>query len=95
MLIKNNFSLKANKFYQNLNKTKKIFESFKLDLKNFRIPFLQSYKKNYIFDFNLNTIRKFSKYDNIVIVGMGGSILGTKSIYSFFKSKIKKKGFFF
>jgi len=26
---------------------------------------------------------------------MGGSILGTKSIYSFFKKKIKKKVFFF
>ena len=95
MLIKNNFSLKTNKFYRNLNKTKKVFNSFKIDLKNFQIPLLQSYKKNYIFDFKLETIRKFSKYDNIVIIGMGGSILGTKSIYSFFKSKIKKKVFFF
>ena len=95
MLIKNNFSLKTNKFYRNLNKTKKIFDSFKTDLKNFQIPLLQSYNKNYIFDFKLATIRKFSKYDNIVIIGMGGSILGTKSIYSFFKSKIKKKVFFF
>ena len=91
MLIKNNFSLTTRKFYKNLNKTKKIFNSIKLEIKNFKMPFFQSYKKNYIFDFNSNTIRKFSKYDNIVIVGMGGSILGTKSIYSFFKSRIKKK----
>ena len=28
-------------------------------------------------------------------MGMGGSILGTKSIYTFFKEKIKKKVFFF
>ena len=95
MLIKNNFSLATNKFYQNLNKTKKIFNSFRLDLKNFRIPLLQSYKKNYIFDFKSEIIRKFSKYDNIIIIGMGGSILGTKSIYSFFKNKIKKNFFFF
>ena len=95
MLIKNNFSLTTRKFYKNLNKTKKIFNSIKLEIKNFKMPFFQSYKKNYIFDFNSNTIRKFSKYDNIVIIGMGGSILGTKSIYSFFKSRIKKKVFFF
>ena len=41
------------------------------------------------------TVRKFSKYKNIVIIGMGGSILGTKSIYSFLGKKIKKKVFFF
>ena len=41
------------------------------------------------------TVRKFSKYKNIVIIGMGGSILGTKSIYSFLEKKIKKKVFFF
>ena len=41
------------------------------------------------------TVKKFSKYKNIVVIGMGGSILGTKSIYSFFKEKIKKKVFFF
>ena len=45
MLIKNNLSLKTNKFYRNLNKTKKVFNSFKIDLKNFQIPLLQSYKK--------------------------------------------------
>ena len=31
------------------------------------------------------------KYKTIVIIGMGGSILGTKAIYSFLKHKIKKK----
>ena len=40
-------------------------------------------------------VKKFYKYKNIVIIGMGGSILGTKSIYSFFKKKIKKKVYFF
>ena len=32
--------------------------------------------------------------ENIFIFGMGGSILGTKSIYSFLKNRIKKKVFF-
>ena len=90
-----NFSLNSRGFNQNLKKTKIIFNSFKSDLKNFEIPLLQSYEKNYIFDFTPNTIRKFNKYKNIIIIGMGGSILGTKSIYSFFKKKVKKKVFFF
>jgi len=99
MLNKNNFFknflFSSKNFYQNLKKTKKVFKSFKLDLKNFKIPLLTSYEKNYTFDFSPTTIEKFSKYKNIVIIGMGGSILGTKSIYSFFKTKIKKKMFFF
>mgnify|MGYP001219487949 CR=1 FL=1 len=33
----------------------------------------------------------FKKYKTIVIIGMGGSILGAKAIYSFLKHKIKKK----
>ena len=99
MLIKSNFinNLSSNKkkFYQNLKKTKKVFRSFELDLKNFEIPLLQSYEKNYAFDFNSSAIKKFNKYKNIIIIGMGGSILGIKSIYSFFKTKVKKEVFFF
>ena len=95
MLNKNNFYLSSRKFYKNLGKTKKIFNSLKQDLINSAIPLLQCYEKNYIFDFTPTTIKKFSKFKNIVIVGMGGSILGTKSIYSFFKKKVKKKVFFF
>ena len=95
MLNKNNFYLSSNKFHQNLKKTKKLFNSLKQDLVNFKIPLLQCYEKNYIFDFTPTTIKKFSKFKNIVIVGMGGSILGTKSIYSFFKKKVKKNLFFF
>ena len=90
-----NFFFNSKEFYENLEKTKEIFKSFKSDLKNFEIPLLQSYEKNYTFDFSPTSIKKFSKYKNIVIIGMGGSILGAKSIYSFLKKKIKKKVFFF
>ena len=58
-----NFFLNSKNFYTNLKNTKKIFKSFELDIKNCEIPLLQSYDKNYIFDFKLATIRKFSKYD--------------------------------
>ena len=90
-----NYFINSKKYSQNLKKTKKIFNHFLLDLKNNQIPLLESYEKSYEFDFSMITVKKFSKYKNIVVIGMGGSILGTKSIYSFFKEKIKKKVFFF
>ena len=87
--------INSKSYYKNLKKTKKIFNSFLIDLKNFKIPLFESYEKDYEFDFSTATIKKFSRYKNIIVIGMGGSILGTKSIYSFLKKKIKKKVFFF
>ena len=90
-----NYFIGSSKYKKNLKKAKKNFNSFLIDLKNNKIPLLDSYEKNYEFYFSPKTFRKFSKYKNIVIIGMGGSILGTKSIYSFLEKKIKKKVFFF
>jgi len=99
MLKKNSFfkgylfnSAKHNK---NINKTRKIYNIFLRELKNDNIPLLKSFEKNYEFDFSREMVKKFLKYNNIIIIGMGGSILGTRSIYSFLKSKIKKNVFFF
>ena len=44
--------------------------------------------------FNINDLKKFRKFKNIAIVGMGGSILGTNAIHDFLKYKIKKSYFF-
>ena len=90
-----NYFITSSKYGQNLKRTKKIFNSFIVDLKNNQIPLLESYEKNYEFDFSKTMIRKFSSCKNIIIIGMGGSILGTKSIYSFLKKKNKKKCIFF
>ena len=90
-----NYFVNSSKYNKNLKKIKKIFNSFLTDLKNSRIPLLESFEKNYEFDFSPATVKKFSHYKNIFIIGMGGSILGTKSIYSFLKNKIKKNVFFF
>ena len=99
MIVKNNFFknyfTNSKEYNKNLKKTKKFFNNFLFDLKNDQIPLLKSYEKNYEFDFSQYTVKKFSKYNNVFIIGMGGSILGTKSIYSFFKDKIKKNIFFF
>ena len=80
---------------KNLKKTKKAFNELKADIENFEIPLFEIFKKNYNLDLSQSLIKKFSKYDKIIIIGMGGSILGSKSIYSFFKKKIKKEVFFF
>ena len=98
MLKKNNFfKYYLNNFSNykiNIKKVKKVYSSFLQDFENNKIPLLDTYEKNYEFDFSAATIKKYSKYKNIVIIGMGGSILGAKSIYSFFKKKIKKNVFF-
>lgn len=86
---------KSKRFKQNLKDTKIIFKELKSDLKKNKISFFESYQKKYKLNFKNSTIKKYSKYKNIIIIGMGGSVLGTKSIYSFFKKKIKKKVFFF
>ena len=90
-----NFLFDKKKFNKNLQKTKKAFNSFLLDLENNEIPLLESFKKDYEFEFTNPIIKKFYKYKNIIVIGVGGSILGTKAIYSFFEKKIKKKLFFF
>ena len=93
MLKKSNFFksyfINSSKYYKNIIKTKKVFNSFLIDLENNNIPLLGSFEKDYEFNFSTKTVKKFSKFKNIVIIGMGGSILGTKSIYSFLKKKIK------
>ena len=99
MLKKDNFFkgyfINSKQFKNNLKKTKVIFNSFLIKLKNNQIPLLDSYDRNFEFDFSKSTVNKFSKYKNIIVIGMGGSILGTKSIYSFLRKKIKKQVFFF
>jgi len=47
------------------------------------------------FNFKINNLKKFKKFKNIAILGMGGSILGTNAIHDFLKYKIKKKVTFF
>ena len=52
---------------------------------------LNTLSKKFKLNFNLKDLKKFQKFNTLVIVGMGGSILGTEAIYEFLKQKIKKK----
>ena len=47
--------------------------------------------KNFKLNFKKKELIKYKKYKQVVIIGMGGSILGIKAIYSFLGKKIKKK----
>ena len=55
---------------------------------------INSLKKNYKNSYTKKLINKFKKSKNFRLIGMGGSILGTNSIYKFLKYKIKKNFIF-
>ena len=73
-----------------LIKTQKKIRNLLKKLLNEDNQILKSLSKSYKDSYNKNTLSKLKKYSNIVLIGMGGSILGAKSIYSFLNNKIKK-----
>jgi len=81
MIFKNFLKIKNNK------RVKKDFQGL---LKNQPLCF-DSLKPSYRYNYSKKTINKYKKFSNIRIIGMGGSILGTKAIYGFLKKEIKNK----
>tara|TARA_B100000795_G_scaffold116786_1_gene86805 strand:- start:1820 stop:2977 length:1158 start_codon:yes stop_codon:yes gene_type:complete len=55
---------------------------------------IKSLSVKYKNSYNPKIISKLKKYSHIRVIGMGGSILGTESIYEFLKNKVKKKFYF-
>ena len=88
-------------FTKNIN-----FKNFKIKKNNKKINFffsnllkekniiLESLSASYKNSYNKKIITKFQKYSQIRVIGMGGSILGTETIYDFLKHKIKKNFIF-
>ena len=56
---------------------------------------LHSLSKKFEFTFQIKDLSKFRIFKTIVIIGMGGSILGSEALYHFYKDKIKKEFLFF
>ncbi len=81
------------KNFKSKKKNKKIFSSLKKLLKE-NNEILRSLQKNYEDSFEKKTISKLKKFTEINIIGMGGSVLGSRSIYSFLRNKIKKNFYF-
>ncbi len=100
---KNKFLLKNNIFNKYLDKgyvkkfEKKFDKTFKDIIKDTNNPkkTLNILSNNFEFNFKFKDLERFRKYKEIVIVGMGGSILGAEAINEFLKIKIKKKNSFF
>jgi glucose-6-phosphate isomerase len=51
---------------------------------------IETLKPTYKYSYSKKVVSKHKKFKNIRVIGMGGSILGTKAIYSFLKKKVKK-----
>ena len=78
-------NFKKNKKTNSSQVKKKLLLSFKE--KNY---ILDSIKKNYKDSFSKKIINKYKKYSTFKVIGMGGSTLGTQTIYEFFKDIVKK-----
>ena len=94
--IKNFFGTKIS-YKNSLKKLSKKFDVFDKKIKkdfnnqdNFFNMFSESFKLNFL----NKDLKRFQKYKTIVIIGMGGSVLGSEAIYEFLKTKIKKNFFF-
>ena len=62
-------------------------------LKNY--PLLHSLTNKFEYSFQKNKIKSFKKYQEVNLIGMGGSILGAEAIYDFLKHKVNKKFSFY
>ena len=82
ILFKNNLIKKIKS--KNILKTKKKFWELKKDYKEKKITLLTSFEKNYKFSYSKKLVKVLRNKKNIILVGMGGSILGAKALYSFF-----------
>ena len=84
-----------NIFFKNFKKkipSKKINKILKSIIKSKDSEVINSLKLNYHYSYSKKDIFKLKKKIKIIrLIGMGGSILGSKAIYNFLKSKIKIK----
>ena len=82
--------------------TKKKSKNIKI-LRNFiknksllkKYPLLQSLTNKFEYSFQKKKIKSFKKYQEVNLIGMGGSILGAEAIYDFLKHKVNKKFSFY
>tara|TARA_B100000963_G_scaffold246202_1_gene215572 strand:+ start:1291 stop:2502 length:1212 start_codon:yes stop_codon:yes gene_type:complete len=90
----------VNKLHINKRTSKKFFGKQKKILNQINSKIINSEKffamfnSNFELSFKLKELKKFKKFNTIVIIGMGGSILGAEAINNFLVHKIKKKIYF-
>ena len=88
--------LSSNIFFQNFKKkfNKKDVHKKLQNLLHTKNAIFDSLSQNYKDSYSQKKISKFGKFQNFIIIGMGGSILGSKSIFNFLKDKIRKNFIF-
>ena len=79
-----NFNIDKKFFFNNQKNLKQLIKKKSEIIKSLSSDYKSSYDKKIIF-------RKYKRYKEIRLIGMGGSILGAKAIYSYLHHKIKKK----
>ena len=72
------------------NSNKKVLVNLKNLLRE-KNEIINSLKSNYKDSYSRKILYYTKKYNQVMITGMGGSILGSRSIYNFLRAKIKKK----
>ena len=92
-MLTKNIIFKNFKLNKNNKNNKRIRNQLKLLLKEDN-AIIQSLGPNYKNSYNKKTINNLKNYSLTRVIGMGGSILGTESIYDFLKHKIKKSFIF-
>ena len=85
--LKNNLSLKYK------SKLKKEIKDIYNNLDNRKDTF-HILSKKFILDLDKLSLKKFTRHKSIILIGMGGSVLGSKAIYSFLNKKFKKNFLF-
>jgi len=86
-MLTNNINFKDFSFKKSSKKISNIFKNLITEDN----PILKSLEKSYKDNYKKKIILKFKNFSEILIIGMGGSVLGARSIYSFLKEGIKKK----
>ena len=89
-MFSKNIIFKSFQQKKNIKVVKKINNILKKELIS-SDQLLNSFNKNYKYSYKKEILKKYRKFNNINLIGMGGSILGTEAIYDFLNFKIKKK----
>jgi glucose-6-phosphate isomerase len=92
LIIKNNFFSKKKTKKIDLFKISSSIDRIKKNLNKKNVYNL--FSKRFKLNFNESELRKFKKLKSVVVIGMGGSVLGSKAIHSLMEHKIKRNFIF-
>ncbi len=97
IIYKNNIQRKYLKLSLNKKLNKKYSDILKNIINNLdtKKDTFHSLSNEFKFNFKTKDLYKFKKFKTIVVIGMGGSILGSETLYCFLEDKIRKKFLFF